>query len=285
MRPRTTSGTVPWRPRFPRTKTGCLTCRRRRKKCDECKPGCGNCGRNGLACSWPDDVRSPARPPCPPRRAGSSRNPIRLAQQDESRDTILDHVSSKEQHTCVAEATPSSPSVDVISPTSLAWSSALPTHAVPVWPTAIGKSMSPMRAIDLTSTSAMLLQHYFLETAPILSTKAGSFNHYLTSIIPVACSDDLMMHAVLSLSGLHLSAKNRSSHSVRLAALQHRGHVLSNLPESIWNCYVQKNELQTIKVILILLMLCHTEVCVCVCVFESSSSSSCVSTTNSMLFA
>lgn len=33
-----------------RTKTGCLTCRRRHKKCDEGKPACWNCTRNGLDC-------------------------------------------------------------------------------------------------------------------------------------------------------------------------------------------------------------------------------------------
>ncbi len=33
-----------------RSKTGCFTCRRRRKKCDERKPGCWNCERNRLQC-------------------------------------------------------------------------------------------------------------------------------------------------------------------------------------------------------------------------------------------
>ncbi|EED17350.1 C6 finger domain protein, putative [Talaromyces stipitatus ATCC 10500] len=36
-----------------RTLTGCLQCRRRRKKCDETKPACAGCRRNGLYCQWP----------------------------------------------------------------------------------------------------------------------------------------------------------------------------------------------------------------------------------------
>ncbi|KAK8197681.1 uncharacterized protein BKA78DRAFT_306545 [Phyllosticta capitalensis] len=42
-----------------RTKTGCQTCRRRKKKCDENKPVCFNCSRGGFVCegylttSWP----------------------------------------------------------------------------------------------------------------------------------------------------------------------------------------------------------------------------------------
>lgn len=33
-----------------RTKTGCLTCRKRKKKCDETKPKCTNCVRGGFVC-------------------------------------------------------------------------------------------------------------------------------------------------------------------------------------------------------------------------------------------
>ncbi|RCI09318.1 hypothetical protein L249_1431 [Ophiocordyceps polyrhachis-furcata BCC 54312] len=34
-----------------RTKTGCLTCRKRKKKCDEHKPECSNCVRGGFVCA------------------------------------------------------------------------------------------------------------------------------------------------------------------------------------------------------------------------------------------
>ncbi|KAI1003220.1 hypothetical protein K3495_g4986 [Podosphaera aphanis] len=34
-----------------RTKTGCMTCRKRKKKCDETKPHCNNCQRGGFTCS------------------------------------------------------------------------------------------------------------------------------------------------------------------------------------------------------------------------------------------
>ncbi|EMT72573.1 Transcriptional activator protein UGA3 [Fusarium odoratissimum] len=50
-------------PRYPttfrvwqrRTKTGCLTCRSRKKKCDETKPWCSACRRNGIICIWLQD--------------------------------------------------------------------------------------------------------------------------------------------------------------------------------------------------------------------------------------
>ncbi|KAK7749300.1 hypothetical protein SLS62_008269 [Diatrype stigma] len=36
-----------------RVRTGCLTCRARKKKCDEAKPVCAGCKRNKLTCQWP----------------------------------------------------------------------------------------------------------------------------------------------------------------------------------------------------------------------------------------
>ncbi|GAV51102.1 hypothetical protein ZYGR_0AD02850 [Zygosaccharomyces rouxii] len=36
-----------------RSKSGCLTCRNRKKKCDETKPLCKGCRRNFLQCIWP----------------------------------------------------------------------------------------------------------------------------------------------------------------------------------------------------------------------------------------
>ncbi|KAL4995597.1 fungal-specific transcription factor domain-containing protein [Aspergillus recurvatus] len=47
----------------PRTRSGCLTCRRRKKKCDEQKPRCVACTRNSLFCSWPS--------PWPPQAPGN----------------------------------------------------------------------------------------------------------------------------------------------------------------------------------------------------------------------
>ena len=41
------------RPNIPRTTTGCLCCRLRRKKCDENRPVCNGCDRNRLIYTWP----------------------------------------------------------------------------------------------------------------------------------------------------------------------------------------------------------------------------------------
>ncbi|KAF2018058.1 hypothetical protein BU24DRAFT_164138 [Aaosphaeria arxii CBS 175.79] len=53
-----------------RTKTGCGTCRRRKKKCDEAKPECNNCMRGGFICEgyankvpWPKNGITKPHPP------------------------------------------------------------------------------------------------------------------------------------------------------------------------------------------------------------------------------
>ncbi|CAO2652299.1 Nn.00g005820.m01.CDS01 [Neocucurbitaria sp. VM-36] len=45
------------KPRWTRAKSGCLTCRQRRKKCDERDPICTGCDRNHLLCHWPPGSR------------------------------------------------------------------------------------------------------------------------------------------------------------------------------------------------------------------------------------
>ncbi|THY12095.1 hypothetical protein D6D02_05389 [Aureobasidium pullulans] len=43
-----------------RSKTGCKTCRRRKKKCDEARPGCQNCAKNNILCGG-YEMRKPWR--------------------------------------------------------------------------------------------------------------------------------------------------------------------------------------------------------------------------------
>ncbi|GKT98007.1 c6 transcription factor [Fusarium langsethiae] len=52
-----------------RSRTGCFTCRKRKKKCDESKPICSGCKRNKLDCIWPEPASatsSNAKVPPPP---------------------------------------------------------------------------------------------------------------------------------------------------------------------------------------------------------------------------
>ncbi|KAL3457424.1 hypothetical protein BJX64DRAFT_293200 [Aspergillus heterothallicus] len=57
-----------YHPRRTHTKSraGCLTCKKRRVKCDETRPTCRRCIRTGWSCSWPDSRPSPTQDNNPP---------------------------------------------------------------------------------------------------------------------------------------------------------------------------------------------------------------------------
>jgi hypothetical protein len=51
------------RQRFNRSKSGCLTCRRRKVKCDEQRPICARCHSEHRECNYPEQqTKSPGRP-------------------------------------------------------------------------------------------------------------------------------------------------------------------------------------------------------------------------------
>ncbi|OAA60378.1 Zn(2)-C6 fungal-type DNA-binding domain protein [Niveomyces insectorum RCEF 264] len=57
-----------------RTTTGCLTCRRRKKKCDEARPSCAACIRNKVPCTWPDADAPHKRKPQLRRQQGYNKD-------------------------------------------------------------------------------------------------------------------------------------------------------------------------------------------------------------------
>lgn len=72
------------RPRFTRSKEGCLTCRQRKIKCDETHPVCKECSCRGRSCEWPTAeqlVRPRRRRPPPDSSVTTSQadNPLDTA--------------------------------------------------------------------------------------------------------------------------------------------------------------------------------------------------------------
>jgi hypothetical protein len=54
------------RPKYTRSKTGCMTCRQKKIKCDENKPKCHRCAHGQRDCTWPVGVEPRKR--APPKR-------------------------------------------------------------------------------------------------------------------------------------------------------------------------------------------------------------------------
>jgi len=166
------------RPRKSRTKTGCLTCRGRHKKCDEqrlgssLQPTCASCRKSGLVCLWPPQ---PAREVS---RTDLSANepPLPAVNTTASSLTSCRGVSPGEGCT-------SNPRLD-------------PVLNPPSWPT--------LRGGVLQSPGArLLLEHYTLRTANVLAGRRTAENPFLTCVLPRALADELILCCILGLSATH----------------------------------------------------------------------------------
>ncbi|KAL2784919.1 hypothetical protein BJX66DRAFT_74722 [Aspergillus keveii] len=70
-----------YHPRRTHTKSraGCLTCKKRRVKCDETRPTCRNCIRTGWSCSWPDiQPQTRSQSPLQPSYSPSTASPLSI---------------------------------------------------------------------------------------------------------------------------------------------------------------------------------------------------------------
>ncbi|KAI5123697.1 hypothetical protein M0805_001724 [Coniferiporia weirii] len=61
------------RPKYTRSKTGCLTCRGKKIKCDETKPKCQRCAHGQRECTWPDPIPTKKKTPARKNSAGQKR--------------------------------------------------------------------------------------------------------------------------------------------------------------------------------------------------------------------
>ncbi|THG99374.1 hypothetical protein EW026_g2958 [Hermanssonia centrifuga] len=77
------------RPKYTRSKTGCLTCRAKKVKCDEAKPDCTRCQQGQRECRWPDGV--PARKkPSVKRDSQSAESPVFDARPSTAGSSVSD---------------------------------------------------------------------------------------------------------------------------------------------------------------------------------------------------
>ncbi|KAJ7658674.1 hypothetical protein DFH06DRAFT_990185, partial [Mycena polygramma] len=76
------------RPKYTRSKTGCLTCRVKKKKCDEAKPNCRRSTHGERQCTWPDGA--------PQRKRAPSVKQIPDGIVGPSTVTTLPHISESE---------------------------------------------------------------------------------------------------------------------------------------------------------------------------------------------
>lgn len=209
-----------------RVQTGCLLCKRRKKKCDEAKPKCGDCKRLCLECVWPEERKKP--------RSSKTKTP-------ESPEQVIKKESvSSSDSSLRSESVVSLPIRNSVSPKTIPakpWNGSWPTDSSPTpsshkpswdstsiawqdpftpysshgsmdwWEDPSASSLSVYLPQLLPQLSAVedraLLNHYSTIVSSVLSRKASvnnPFNHYL---LPMAGGNEMVLHCLLALSANH----------------------------------------------------------------------------------
>ncbi|KAL6234660.1 hypothetical protein BDW75DRAFT_159162 [Aspergillus navahoensis] len=189
------------------SRSGCLTCKRRRKRCDEAKPSCHTCARLGLICEgyssmWADPLGPAAQifrhtEPARHRRPGLSVSPAPSVGSTESWVT---------GHTSVTLSPPQEQ--DDLAELESCSSSNTDRLAVQV----ASRSPTPSRVIShLSHLDAHYLQYHMEWGSKLLANLETDDNPLRSLIIPRALSSPLLMNALCALSAIHFS--NRAHHS------------------------------------------------------------------------
>lgn len=226
---------------FPRTRTGCLTCRQRKKKCDEEKPRCRACKRNKLDCSWPPHIR----------RRFNLDDFQEISNDGNSQALVVVEKSSTETS---VESAPTSHTGGV----SPEFTNNTELDEV-VWSWGLNTFLSPMRAGMSLPVSQTLLSHYLESTAPKLSPSPDV--PFVSWVMPIAYNDDLLMHSILALSGAHLSYQSQENIAIQQATCRHYCFAVRTLRRISEDESLLREPLVLLRVMLTVMILCHYEVC------------------------
>lgn len=115
-------------------------------------------------------------------------------------------------------------------------------------------------ACSLTLQSSQLLQHYVTETAVVLVTGTPPINHFILCILPQAYADETLMHAILAVSGAHLSYGLEDSSCIQKSTRMHYVAVLRAVQDEI-TCGGGMEASRIQRLVPVLGFLCQYEVC------------------------
>ncbi|KAF7529214.1 hypothetical protein G7054_g9913 [Neopestalotiopsis clavispora] len=216
-----------------RVRTGCLTCRTRKKKCDEVKPICAGCSRNHLTCKWPSHpnpprsqhdhngsgkrsgphtTSSPAGQSASEQNRPTNHEPLmadgNVSPLDPSTEGLdesqLQRVSAVEMPECVLpeiEARDLSQLIPTCT-TSYAHSA---THNMDSGAISGFEQMPSALSLlpGLQARSLDLLSHYTSHTALSMGNGSTDNNPFITQMVPLMFVNKLVLQLVLTQSSAH----------------------------------------------------------------------------------
>jgi hypothetical protein len=150
--------------------SGCLSCRRRRKKCDERKSTCLACKRNFLICGLPD-ARRDSKPSGLPQ----------IGQHE------TDSTTTGNSSVCS-----SLPSQCLIGNWTISKSTSLDSEGKTPY-NVLYKPLRNQVLEHLCPQSRVLLGHYFHRTTTIMSPNRGETNYFIEQFMRIAMSHDMVL--------------------------------------------------------------------------------------------
>jgi transcriptional activator protein UGA3 len=199
----------------PRSRTGCLTCRTRRKRCDSHHPQCANCARLNLECEW---------------------QPQRKVVVEASSTSSLTSTSTSSS-----------------SPSETSSSSALQVTG-PLHSTLDYWDILPCD-LDVASEQKHILQYYIEAYIPSISVATSATNYYTSLYMPWAFQINGMLDVILAISSAQLARRvmdpTRSAH-LKAVSKKHENHCYAFIKERISESGEVRDTYQVIAIILIL---------------------------------
>lgn len=187
-----------WRRNHPRSKNGCLTCRSKRKKCDEVRPICTGCTRSNLECTWPTPDKSQAEEQLSSQVDG-------VLNVNDPNQRLIDTVATLSAGLMVSQGATTAPLAMRVAPTygNLAY---------------------------LSDSSRPLYQQYLDFTAEQLTRgPSEDGNPFMNYLLPLAASNELVLDCILAIGGAHLAVNNPTDRGLEVATRGHYAKVLAGL--------------------------------------------------------
>ncbi|KAE8446783.1 hypothetical protein EG329_011688 [Mollisiaceae sp. DMI_Dod_QoI] len=209
------------RRKFPRSKHGCLTCRSRRKKCDERIPVCLNCERRKVDCLWSPLKESELAPSQLEQQVLSEND---SEKNDVSKSGVGIHSESPTNHS-PRSFTSGAPSIvssrPIPSSTPALKASSKPWYIQ--WTLLYSPNFLP------SSGSRLLFERYLSRTSNDLGITSTSKNPFVGYVLPLAFSNELFMNCVLALSGSDLCCDEAIDPATKSIYLSHYSLVIRGI--------------------------------------------------------
>lgn len=193
-----------------RSSPGCLSCKRRRKRCDLTKPVCRGCQRNFLLCSWQSQSLGVEVTPVEKESPPTPQSPQNQTQQS-STDAALTKSKAPMQFPVAASAV------------------------------CLSRPPSNLQSALKCPESQFLFTHFLHCTAGVLSVKSQGPNPFVDVLVPVALQSDMVLQALLTLSGVHLLQKG--SHCYDLTIWEHQAQALRSLKYGVTKFVMSEDDL------------------------------------------